>query len=65
MTTYDDAWVARMEAEFARLEAEGMYHPEQEHASCGVGLVVGFRGADGRSVRDRRHPTRSLAGWQR
>ena len=27
MTTYDDAWVARMEAEFARLEAEGLYHP--------------------------------------
>ena len=32
MTIYDEAWVAAKEAEFARLEAEGLYHPEQEHA---------------------------------
>ena len=44
MTTYDAAWVERMEAEFERLEAEGLYHPEQEHASCGVGLVVAIDG---------------------
>ena len=50
MTTYDDAWVARMEAEFARLEAEGLYHPEQEHASCGVGLVVAIDGKPRRQV---------------
>ena len=55
MTKYDDAWVARMEAEFARLEAEGLYHPEQEHASCGVGLVVAIDGkaAAGRHGGDR------------
>ncbi len=50
MTTYDAAWVERMEAEFARLEAEGLYHPEQEHASCGVGLVVAIDGKPRRQV---------------
>ncbi|MER2507678.1 MAG: glutamate synthase large subunit [Amaricoccus sp.] len=50
MTLYDDAWVARMEAEFARLEAEGLYHPEQEHSSCGVGLVVAIDGRPRRQV---------------
>ena len=39
-----------MEAEFARLEAEGLYHPEQEHASCGVGLVVAIDGKPRRQV---------------
>ncbi|MFQ8431628.1 glutamate synthase large subunit [Amaricoccus sp. W119] len=52
MTVYDDAWVARMEAEYARLEAEGLYHPEQEHASCGVGLVVAIDGKPRRQVVD-------------
>jgi len=50
MTTYDDAWVARMEAEYARLEAEGLYHPEQEHDACGVGLVVAIDGTPRRQV---------------
>ena len=50
MTKYDEAWVARTEAEFARLEAEGLYHPEQEHASCGVGLVVAIDGRPRRQV---------------
>ena len=50
MTTYDEAWVERTEAEFKRLEAEGLYHPEQEHASCGVGLVVAIDGKPRRQV---------------
>ena len=50
MTKYDDAWVAAKEAEFARLEAEGLYRPEQEHASCGVGLVVAIDGKPRRQV---------------
>ncbi len=50
MTKYDAAWVAKMEAEFARLEAEGLYHPEQEHSSCGVGLVVAIDGKPRRQV---------------
>ena len=51
-TIYDDAWIARMEADFARLEAEGLYHPDQEHASCGVGLVVAIDGTPSRKVVD-------------
>jgi glutamate synthase (NADPH) large chain len=50
MTSYDATWVAAKEAEFARLEREGMYHPEQEHASCGVGLVVAVDGQPRRQV---------------
>ena len=50
MTTYDAAWVARMEAEHARLEAEGLYHREQEHDACGVGLVVAIDGTPRRQV---------------
>ena len=50
MTIYDEAWVERTEAEFKRLEAEGLYHPEQEHASCGVGLVVAIDGKPRRQV---------------
>ena len=50
MTKYDEAWVAKMEADFARLEAEGLYHSEQEHSSCGVGLVVAIDGKPRRQV---------------
>ncbi|MCB1352979.1 MAG: glutamate synthase large subunit [Rhodobacteraceae bacterium] len=50
MTTFDDAWVAKTEAEFARLEAEGMYSAEHEHSSCGVGLVVAIDGTPRRQV---------------
>jgi glutamate synthase (NADPH/NADH) large chain len=50
MTTYDDAWVAQMEAELARLEAEGLYRPDQEHDACGVGLVVAIDGRPRRQV---------------
>ncbi|WP_424929074.1 glutamate synthase large subunit [Amaricoccus tamworthensis] len=50
MTKYDEAWVARKEAEFEALAEKGMYHPEQEHSSCGVGLVVAVDGKPSRSV---------------
>ena len=52
MTTYDAAWVARMEAEYARLEREGLYRAEDEHDSCGVGLVVAIDGKPRRQVVD-------------
>ena len=52
MTKYDAAWVERMEAEYARLEATGMYRAEDEHASCGVGLVVALDGKPCRKVVD-------------
>ena len=50
MTKYDAAWVSRMEAEYARLEELGMYRAEDEHASCGVGLVVALDGKPCRKV---------------
>jgi glutamate synthase (NADPH) large chain len=50
MTKYDAEWVARMEAEFADLEARGLYRAEDEHASCGVGLVVAVDGKPRRQV---------------
>ncbi|MCC0067301.1 MAG: glutamate synthase large subunit [Rhodovulum sp.] len=50
MTTYDESWAARQEAKFARLEAEGLYHPSEEHDSCGVGLVVALDGTPRRQV---------------
>ncbi|MEM1267526.1 MAG: glutamate synthase large subunit, partial [Pseudomonadota bacterium] len=33
-----------------KLTAEGLYHPEQEHGSCGVGLVVAVDGKPRRQV---------------
>uniref|UniRef100_UPI002B761772 glutamate synthase central domain-containing protein n=1 Tax=Amaricoccus sp. TaxID=1872485 RepID=UPI002B761772 len=50
MTTCDESWAARQEARFARLKAEGLYHPSEEHDSCGVGLVVALDGAPRRQV---------------
>ena len=50
MTTYDDAWVAREEAKRAVMAETGLYAPEEEHASCGVGLVVNIDGSKTRAV---------------
>ncbi|MFT3974247.1 MAG: glutamate synthase large subunit [Amaricoccus sp.] len=50
MTNYDEAWVARTEAELKRLADEGLYHPEQERDACGVGLVVAIDGKPRRQV---------------
>ncbi len=50
MTKIDAGWVERQEARLARLAEEGLYRPEQEHASCGVGLVVTLDGAPRRQV---------------
>ena len=44
MTTYDDAWVKAEEAKRAWLDANGLYRAEDEHSSCGVGLVVAISG---------------------
>ena len=40
MTIYDDAWVKAEEAKRAWMDANGLYKAEDEHSSCGVGLVV-------------------------
>jgi len=50
MTTYDANWVAAEEAKRARLAKEGLYAFEEEHSSCGVGLVVNIDGSRSRSV---------------
>ncbi|MEW9920081.1 glutamate synthase large subunit [Marimonas sp. MJW-29] len=50
MTKYDDAWVAREEAKRAMMAEKGMYHPSEEHSSCGVGLVVNVDGSRSRAV---------------
>ena len=50
MTKYDDAWVAREEAKRAFMAENGLYSPEEEHSSCGVGLVVSIDGKASRSV---------------
>ncbi|MEP1767336.1 MAG: glutamate synthase large subunit [Sulfitobacter sp.] len=50
MTKYDDAWVAREEAKRAFMAESGLYSPEEEHSSCGVGLVVNVDGSRSREV---------------
>ncbi|UWR22545.1 glutamate synthase large subunit [Sulfitobacter sp. S190] len=50
MTKYDDAWVAREEAKRAMMAEKGLYSPEEEHSSCGVGLVVNIDGKRTREV---------------
>ncbi|MDD7971590.1 glutamate synthase large subunit [Roseinatronobacter alkalisoli] len=50
MTQYDDAWAAREEAHRAFVAEHGLYKPEDEHSSCGVGLVVSLDGKPSRKV---------------
>ncbi len=50
MTKYDAEWVAREEAKRAMMAEQGLYSPEEEHSSCGVGLVVNIDGSRTRSV---------------
>ncbi len=50
MTKFDAEWVAREEAKRAMMAEQGLYSPEEEHASCGVGLVVNIDGSRSRAV---------------
>jgi len=50
MTVYDANWVAAEEAKRAKIAETGMYRAEDEHASCGVGLVVSIDGKPSRKV---------------
>ena len=50
MTTFDSAWVAAEEAKRTWLESAGLYRAEDEHSSCGVGLVVAVSGQPSRRV---------------
>ncbi len=48
--TYDDAWVASEEAKRAYMNEHSLYKLDDEHASCGVGLVVSISGKPSRKV---------------
>ena len=50
MTRYDAKWKAEQEALRARMSENGMYREEDEHSSCGVGLVVAVNGKPTRRV---------------
>ena len=50
MTKFDENWVAEYQAQRDRLAREGMYYCDDEHASCGVGLVVSIDGKPSRKV---------------
>ncbi|SDX33810.1 glutamate synthase large subunit [Roseicitreum antarcticum] len=50
MTTYDAAWAKAEEARRAWMDANGLYKAEDEHSSCGVGLVVSIDGTPSRKV---------------
>ena len=46
MTQYDDAWVKAEETKRAFMDANSLYKSEDEHSSCGVGLVVAIADGD-------------------
>ncbi|GHD98404.1 glutamate synthase [Defluviimonas sp. 20V17] len=50
MTEFDQSWVAAEEAKRAYMAENGLYRAEDEHASCGVGLVVSLSGKPSRKV---------------
>ena len=50
MTKFDAAWAAREEAKRAYMAEHGLYHEDDEHSSCGVGLVVSLNGKPSRKV---------------
>ncbi|WP_226780100.1 glutamate synthase large subunit [Oceaniglobus trochenteri] len=52
MTKYDAEWVAAEEAKRAWMAENGLYRDEDEHSSCGVGLVVSIDGKPRRQVVD-------------
>ncbi len=47
---HETDWAAAEAARRARVAAEGLYRAEDEHASCGVGLVVSIDGSASRRV---------------
>lgn len=50
MTNYDEAWVAAEEAKRKWMDEHSLYKTEDEHSSCGVGLVVALDGKASRKV---------------
>jgi len=52
MTIYDEAWVKAEETKRAFLHEHGLYKEDDEHSSCGVGLVASISGKPSRKVVD-------------
>ena len=50
MTKFDQDWVAREEEKRRWMAENSLYRDEDEHASCGVGLVVSIDGKKSRKV---------------
>ena len=50
MTKYDAAWVQSEEAKRTFMAEHSLYRDEDEHSSCGVGLVVSIDGKKSRKV---------------
>ena len=50
MTKFDDTWAAEEEARRAFMAENSLYSTEDEHSSCGVGLVVSIDGSKSRRV---------------
>ncbi|MGX9352146.1 glutamate synthase large subunit [Shimia sp. W99] len=50
MTKYDENWARAEEAKRKWLAENGLYSEEEEHSSCGVGLVVSIDGKPSRKV---------------
>jgi glutamate synthase (NADPH/NADH) large chain len=50
MTKYDAEWMAAEETRRAWMAENSMWRPEDEHSSCGVGLVVSIDGTKSRKV---------------
>ncbi|MFZ5708763.1 MAG: glutamate synthase large subunit [Pseudomonadota bacterium] len=50
MTDFTAGWMAEEEARRTWMDAHSLYRAEDEHSSCGVGLVVAIDGRPGRKV---------------
>ncbi|KRS13694.1 glutamate synthase [Roseovarius atlanticus] len=50
MTKFDENWAAQEETKRKWMAENGMYSEEEEHSSCGVGLVVSINGKESRKV---------------
>ncbi|MCP5075833.1 MAG: glutamate synthase large subunit, partial [Rhodobacteraceae bacterium] len=52
MTKFDATWKSEQEAKRALMAEKGMFREDDEHSSCGVGLVVSINGKPSRKVVD-------------
>jgi glutamate synthase (NADPH/NADH) large chain/glutamate synthase (ferredoxin) len=50
MTAFDETWVQAETAKRDFMDARSLYRAEDEHSSCGVGLVVAINGKPSRKV---------------